>query len=107
MFRKLKQDITRGDTRGNLANRFRQQRINFFISLLNTQQHNSLKILDIGGTDYYWTTLNIDRLKNWQIILLNPEENKNKNRLFKYVVGDGRDLSLFKNESLDVYIQIV
>ena len=102
MFRKTLQDAARGDVQGNLANKFRQRRINHFVSLLNTVEKDPVVILDIGGTDYYWTVLKIECKSELEIILLNPEECTNKNTDFKYVRGDGRDLSQFKDDSIDI-----
>ena len=102
MFRRILQNTVRGDVKGNLANKFRQKRINYFLTLLSTIKKSPITILDIGGTDYYWLALEVDKEVKMEITLLNPEECTNKNPLFKYVKGDGRDLSLFKENSVDI-----
>lgn len=102
MLREKLQKFARGDLKGNLANKFRQKRINYFLKLLSTEEKESLTILDIGGTDYYWFTLNVNDRSHWEIILLNPVKIANKNPQFQYVKGDGRNLSCFENDKIDI-----
>ncbi len=102
MIRTKLQNIVRGDIKGNLSNKFRQNRINLFMNLLTSKNIKGLKILDVGGTDYHWRTLDIDNTLNFEIILLNPEDVTQKHPQFRYVKGDGRNLSLFENGSIDV-----
>jgi ubiquinone/menaquinone biosynthesis C-methylase UbiE len=102
MIRRWLQNIVRGDAEGNLANKFRQKRVDFFIALLNREKDKVLKILDIGGTDYHWSTLNVESLQNLEIILLNPEKIIHKKPGYEYLVGDGRNLSIFEDNSVDL-----
>jgi len=102
MIRKKLQSAARGDVKGNYANKFRQNRINIFLDLIKPEGNTAINILDIGGTDYHWTNLNINNGLKLNITLLNKSEVRVKNPGFEYVRGDGRDLSLFDDNSIDI-----
>ena len=102
MIRKKLQSVVWGDIRGNYANKFRQNRINIFLDLIGLDGNTTINILDIGGTDYYWSNLNINNGSKLNITLLNTEEVSLKNPNFDYIRGDGRDLSLFDDNSIDI-----
>ncbi|MBU1679110.1 MAG: hypothetical protein KJ799_06605 [Bacteroidetes bacterium] len=84
MIRKILQNIVRGDKKGNLANRFRNKRAKHFLTLLGNDKDKPLNILDVGGTDYFWTTLEQSEAINWKIDLLNLGEVQNQNSHFTY-----------------------
>lgn len=102
MFRKSLQNMARGDIKGNIANKFRLKRVKYLMSLIENEKRKPVKILDIGGTDYYWSALNIDKYQELDITLVNISIPENIDKKFKYIQGDGRDLSYFQNKSVDL-----
>lgn len=93
MINKTLRKLVRGDVKWNPANFFRNKRSKFFISLLGKNADKNLRVLDIGGTDYFWETIEINHRKHWKITLLNSEKIDRQNDDFKYLLGDALDLS--------------
>jgi ubiquinone/menaquinone biosynthesis C-methylase UbiE len=61
-----------------------------------------LKILDIGGTFTYWQILGLTDRPDVRITLLNLVRQKIQSKNVRAIVGDARNLGIFKNKQFDV-----
>jgi hypothetical protein len=79
---------------------FREKRFQFFLSLTRDLPR-PLKILDIGGTQYFWEKMNYTKEPDIHFTLVNlyPQEAPGKN--FTCVVGDATSLP-FKDKEFDI-----
>ncbi len=85
----------------SLATILRKKRLKKLLKIL--PKKDLIKILDVGGTAYFWDTLKFpEEESNIQIILLNITEQKSNNSKIKSVIGDARDLSRFTNKEFDL-----
>jgi predicted SAM-dependent methyltransferase len=88
----------------SLGNKFRNQRFRFFEKILHRQYQNDfpVKILDIGGMEYFWKDK--DLLKNGlvQITLLNLQTEQTSIPGISSISGDATDLSQFEDQSFDL-----
>jgi ubiquinone/menaquinone biosynthesis C-methylase UbiE len=83
--------------------KFRKKRFSFFLSLLNgIKSDQPLRILDIGGTESYWESMNFVDNENVHITLLNLKIANVKNKNFTSIKGDASDLSDFKDGHFDI-----
>jgi hypothetical protein len=87
---------------GSPARRFREKRIRLFRSLLE-RLSRPLRILDVGGTEVFWSTMGLVGERDIEIVTLNidvpaPSGGANLTAL----QGDARDLSEFGDRSFDV-----
>jgi len=94
--------IVRGDIKGNLANSFRNRRAILFNQFLAKLKKHEIRILDVGGTDYYWNAINVDKSFSLNITLLNPEKVTNQLHGFSYLIGDGGNFSDLRAEDYDM-----
>lgn len=101
MINEILRKLVRGDIKGNPANYFRNKRARLLIQLLGNNAKKNLRILDIGGTDYFWETIDIQQRQSWKITLLNNEFIENKKSEFNYLFGNALDLSSIDNSSFD------
>lgn len=89
---------------GSLGYKFRNQRFRFFEELLKRkyQSNYPVKILDIGGMEYFWKDK--DLLKNGlvEITLLNLRTEKTSTPGLSSMAGDATDLSQFEDKSFDL-----
>jgi len=96
------------DDPSSIGFKLRSKRIKGFLSLVNDLyiRNGKVEIIDIGGTRAYWKILPMDflDLNNVTIYLLNmPGTNiTSKEERFKYIEGDGCDLSGYKSNSFDI-----
>lgn len=87
----------------SLNQRFRERRFKFFISLLKRlNADQKIHILDVGGTEIYWESMNFSKNNNVFITLLNLEEVPTKESNFISIQGDACDLSSFKDNQFDI-----
>ncbi|SIS55831.1 methyltransferase domain-containing protein [Belliella pelovolcani] len=88
----------------SIGNKFRHRRFFVFETLIakNFPAGRKLKILDVGGTAYFWKDKNF--LKNYQveIILLNLDTSETGHPQLRAVKGDATDLSEFGDDSFDL-----
>ncbi|MFN3800973.1 methyltransferase domain-containing protein [Belliella pelovolcani] len=88
----------------SIGNKFRHRRFFVFETLIakNFPAGRKLKILDVGGTAYFWKDK--DFLKNYQveIILLNLDASETGHPQLRAVKGDATDLSEFGDHSFDL-----
>lgn len=68
------ESIANPNKRGSASHNFRSKRFEFFKSLLN-ELHKPVKILDIGGTQAFWESMNFNE-PDVEITLLNLEVQK-------------------------------
>lgn len=82
--------------------KLRQKRFTLFKSLVRSL-HHPLRILDLGGTQSFWETIEFAR-EDVEIVLLNISAETARVTLpnFTSVVGDARDLSAFADHEFDV-----
>jgi hypothetical protein len=87
----------------NLANRFRQKRMQLFLELLSPHLAAPLRILDVGGTAHYWHALpGLYGRDDVEITVVNLGEREFDDKNLKVRHGDARDLWDFADQSFDV-----
>src|SRR5687767_5721497 len=87
----------------DLELRARRKRFELFANLLSAlNTGRSLRILDVGGTQEYWSQLDLPKLDNLEIVLLNVFPPESVRAPFTAVVGDPRDLSRFRDGDFDI-----
>jgi len=79
---------------------FRERRFQFFLSLIKTLPR-PIRILDIGGSNFFWEKMNFTQMPGIKFTLLNlyPQEVPGEN--FTAVVGDATQLP-FKDKEFDL-----
>lgn len=92
----------------SLAHRFRKNRFNLLLSILN-KLHKPVKILDIGGTSVFWQMMDVELLDDCELHLVNIQPDLHKRCStnsdfcrFSSFIGDGRDLSCFDDQTFDL-----
>jgi hypothetical protein len=95
------------DNPNSIGSRFRAKRARRFLDLVSAAQGKArIRILDIGGTRTYWKIIPRQVLEqgNLSITLVNlPGQARNEDdSIFRFVDGDGCDLSMFENDSFDI-----
>lgn len=91
-------DNSSGDS---LATRMRRARFALFLSLLGTLKGHT-RILDIGGTQEFWTLMTGGDPGDVEITLLNIEPQAVTSDKFTSAVGDARSMPQFPDKSFDV-----
>jgi ubiquinone/menaquinone biosynthesis C-methylase UbiE len=91
-------DPTKNDS---IATKTRQRNFELFRSLIS-KTPRPIKILDIGGTQYYWENVNFIERNDVKIVLLNTSQEETTLPNFKSVVGDARQLDEFKDKEFDI-----
>lgn len=90
------------NTKANsLANHLRRKRFAKFLELVD-QIPRPLKILDLGGTQAFWNSMNFNQLDGIEIVLLNQKKQATSNSHFVSVAGDARDLSQYSDKYFDL-----
>ena len=85
----------------SLATRMRRARFVLFLSLLqNLRGH--VEILDIGGTQEFWTLMTGGDPGDVRVTLLNIEHQPVTSAKFVSAAGDARDMPEFADKSFDV-----
>ncbi|HEV8083016.1 MAG TPA: class I SAM-dependent methyltransferase [Chitinophagaceae bacterium] len=87
----------------SLNQKFREKRFAFFRSLLDRIHSNTpIEILDIGGTQSYWESMNFTENNKVNITLLNLYLTPVKYKNFSSIIGDACDLSNFGDNHFDI-----
>jgi len=84
----------------SLANAYRRKRFEVFTSLLN-KFPPPMKILDVGGSQSFWSMMEFNsqrEIKIWVLNLYKEEEQEP----YQTLVGDARDMRQFKDNEFDV-----
>jgi len=87
--------------RQSLATKARRKRFAFFQELIGSLER-PISILDIGGTEQFWETMEFGGESGVEISILNIKAPETRNPNFHGVSGDARDLSQFEDKSFDV-----
>ena len=92
------------DQPGSLGAKFRKKRLEKFEQLFfkNFKPKNPIRILDVGGTDYFWKGSNIPDLPHCRIILLNLHLEKTTHPHLESQIGDATDMKEFEDQSFDI-----
>lgn len=86
--------------KNSLASKARKKRHLFFLEFLKNFD-GKIRILDIGGTESYWESMDFDK-DNVEITLLNLFSVDCKKNNFLSVVGDATDMSEYSDASFDL-----
>lgn len=87
----------------SINQKFRAKRFEFFTTLLQRVESNKpLRILDLGGYEFYWENMGYLGDENVHFTLLNLEKEVTKHKNFTSVVGDATNLSEYKNNEFDI-----
>jgi predicted SAM-dependent methyltransferase len=99
--RQLLKILASSTSQNSLAAWFRRRRFALFQDLISSFDYSPLTILDIGGWQAFWEVVGFTHTPH-KIILLNTHTVKTHYPNFTSIVGDGRNLSSFKDKSVDV-----
>ncbi len=103
IFLMKKNSLLNADNSKSLNQKFRKKRFAFFKSLLGKIHSNGpIEILDIGGTQSYWESMNFIEGYAVNITLLNLYLAPVKYKNFTSIVGDACDLSNFGDKHFDI-----
>jgi len=84
----------------SISNMQRQKRFNVFVEF--SKQFNSpVKIIDIGGSDYYWKNLLEKMPGGLKVTILNVEKQKPEAG-FEYICHDARNLDFIRDKEYDI-----
>lgn len=86
---------------GSLAYRLRRNRFEYFKRLLG-RVPRPLEILDVGGSEHFWTQFDFNVDPEISVTLLNLEAPETKLPSCKGVKGDARMMAQFHNDAFDV-----
>lgn len=94
------QKVADNSSNKSLAHSMRFKRFIYFKRLID-KLNRPICILDIGGTQMYWTNMGLDD-KDYNITLLNLSKENTTSPNFSSTVGDASDLSRYADKSFDV-----
>ena len=83
------------------ANKARIRRFNLFLSHLEKLSY-PVSILDVGGTQKFWESMNYSPPENVSIVLLNLKETKTTHTAFTSLIGDACNMPEFNDKQFDV-----
>ncbi len=88
------------DVAGNLSSKFRAKRIILLTELLETAKIDKhSRILDIGGTNYFWQQIINNDEERLNVVLVNIARSVIEG--FKGIIGDAKNLAFLKSNSVD------
>ncbi len=92
------------DNPKSLGAKFRNQRLHDFENLFfkNFSPHQPLRILDVGGTAYFWEKSSLPKLRQIEIILLNLQGEEINHPTIRSVAGNGIAMPEFADNSFDL-----
>lgn len=96
----MKFTFSDNNNKSSLSNRFRSRRFHVFLSLLR-RIPRPVTILDIGGTQEYWSMMGFNE-SNVSVILFNLATQPVTRENFSSVAGDATSLSGLEDASIDV-----
>lgn len=103
MTKKQTSDLFDPALKTSFNQKFREKRFKNFLELLSkVDSGNPIRILDVGGLEVYWDSMNFTGYDNVHITLLNLEEVPTKGANFKSMKGDATNLSMFKDNEFDI-----
>lgn len=105
MLQKLKSYLLYNANQTNentISQRLRNKRNQFFVEYC-AQFEKPLRILDLGGSDYYWRTEDFMNNKDFHITLINTEIQNTKDFTnLSYIKRDVRDLNIFEDKEYEL-----
>ncbi|MDI1321652.1 MAG: class I SAM-dependent methyltransferase [Algoriphagus sp.] len=92
------------DNPKSLGAKFRNRRLHDFEALIfkNFSPDQPLRILDVGGTAYFWKNSSLPNLKQIEIVLLNLQEEQINHPTIRSVSGDATSMPEFAQKSFDI-----
>lgn len=99
--RSLLKALADNNSSSSMATRMRKARFSLFLSLLASVKGH-VNILDIGGTQAFWTLMTDGQLGDVSVTLLNIEHQAVVSDKFVSAVGDARNMPRFGTKSFDV-----
>jgi hypothetical protein len=84
----------------NLSGKFRSKRLQLLLSKIEKLSKSKPKIIDIGGTNYFWKTLDKVLPIDLNLTLLNKERNHIEG--FEGIIADAANLQFIKTNSYDL-----
>lgn len=88
-------------TKGGIGDRFRSKRFRFLVQCL-CKIDGPIRILDVGGIEYFWENRDFHLNDNIHITLLNLNKAEVKYSNFESVIGNATDLSDYPDNSFDL-----
>lgn len=85
---------------GSLATQLRRKRFSFLRRLLS-KLDKPVRILDLGGTERYWTLIGSENIQDLDITLVNVNAEPTSQSNIRSIAGDARHLD-FSDQSFDV-----
>lgn len=86
----------------SISSKFRQKRFKFFMEY-SKKFDKPIKIIDLGGSDYYWKTKGFTNIDEYQITILNIQQQDLKDlKNISFLKKDARDLSFIKDKEYDL-----
>lgn len=85
----------------SLVLRSRRKRFNFFLTQLGKLK-KPVRILDVGGTQQFWDSMNFTDSSAVDVSLLNLSAQKTRYPNFRSVVGDAMDMKEFEDDHFDL-----
>jgi hypothetical protein len=99
--RSILKSLADNSSGASLATRMRRARFSLFLSLLASVKGH-IEVLDIGGTQAFWTLMTGGELGDVRVTLLNIENQEVASEQFVSAVGDARNMPRFGTKSFDV-----
>lgn len=92
------------DNPKSLGAKFRKERLKRFEKLFfrNFRIEKEIKILDVGGTDYFWKNSQIPNIPGVRITLLNLHLENTTHPHIESIQGDATDMREFPDQSFDL-----
>ena len=81
---------------------FRQRRMKKFFQFIAKIDKETVNILDLGGTVFFWERLGVADQKKFQIIVLNLESQPTDHTNIQSVTGDVTDFNTFPKIEFDI-----
>ena len=86
----------------SVSSKQRKKRFGFFLEYCN-ELKKPLKILDLGGSDYYWKHLDMTGNRDFEILILNNEiQDTDSFSNISFMKKDVRDLGFIKDKEYDL-----
>lgn len=99
--KKLRDLFDASSSASSLGNRFRKKRMVVFEAMIN-QLPKPIRILDVGGDEYFWVNAGFQNRDDIQIVLLNLTQSKVNSSNMKSITGDATNLSEHADNSFDI-----
>ncbi|MBA4406633.1 methyltransferase type 11 [bacterium] len=88
----------------NLSSRFRNKRAQILLDKLSALNLDEIKILDVGGSSYFWDEIRNSFKKSYQLVIVNLSKEEIGIGEYQKIVGDGKTLSFIKDKSFDIVV---